>query len=281
MLDAKPTYHLPPNFSTSPPPDGPFHLGTILKDFEHKENMAPLNQDERVDIETNIYSDHKGEFTATRSQLRSGEFGLWAKIMGIQGVGAEANISAVRNDTDTYSFESLDTEYFYPTKSYVSSCVALSDVEDYLEGHRYKKSVYLVTGLKVAKGVKVKVDKSSSVEGRISAGFKTPEGMTAVGPRAGAKLENKPVFEFTESSDIVVGIQCLRLFHCKTKWFGSETTLKTASVTTGATFHGVDKSKPEQEPDNFIAVWPEDFKIQGLKMHSFEGETWMISESDS
>jgi hypothetical protein len=102
MSDVKPTYHLPPNFSTAPPPEGPFHLGTVLKDFQKKEQMAPLNQgaDKRVDIDTDIYTDHKGNFTAMRSQLKSGEAGFWGKAIGIQGIGAEANVSAARNDSD-------------------------------------------------------------------------------------------------------------------------------------------------------------------------------------
>lgn len=157
--------------------------------------------------------------------------------------------------------------------------MALSDVDDYLKGHRYKKSVYLITGLKVAKGVTVRVEKSSNIEGRISAGVNPLEGVVKVGPKAEGKVENKPVYAFTESSDIVVGIQCLRLFHYKTSWFGDKA-VGSEYVTTGATFHGEDESKPEQKLDNFIAVNPEDYKIPGLVSYVDKDETWMARESD-
>ena len=103
MADIKPTYHLPPNFSTPTPPDGPFHLGTVLRDFEEKEQMRPLNQDvdQRISI-PKTYPDHKAAFSATRTRLRSGELGIWAKFMGIHGIGAEASVSAERSDNDTY-----------------------------------------------------------------------------------------------------------------------------------------------------------------------------------
>ena len=157
--------------------------------------------------------------------------------------------------------------------------MALSDVDDYLKGHRYKKSVYLITGLKVAKGVTVKVEKSSNIEGRISAGINPSGGVVKVGPKAEGKSEDKPVYAFTESSDIVVGIQCLRLFHRKTGWFGRDA-VKSEYVTTGATFHGEDGNKPEETPANFIAVRPEDYKIPGLISYMAEDETWMVKESD-
>lgn len=157
--------------------------------------------------------------------------------------------------------------------------MALSEVDDYLKGRRYNKSVYLITGLKVAKGVTVKVEKSSNIEGKISAGVNPPEGVVKVGPKAEGKLENKPVYAFTKSSDIVVGIQCLRLFHYKTNWFGGKA-VESQYVTTGATFHGEDESRPEQKLDNFIAVKPEDYKISGLVSYMDGDETWMARESD-
>lgn len=102
-MEAKPTYHLPPNFSTPPPPNGPFHLGTVLRDFETKEEMRPLNQKEahRIAI-SEKFIDHKGGFEATREKLKSGEFGLWAKFIGLEGIGGEAGISVETSDSDRY-----------------------------------------------------------------------------------------------------------------------------------------------------------------------------------
>lgn len=71
--------------------------------------MRPLNQGEsqRIAIPEK-YSDHKGGFTATREKLKSGELGLWAKFMGLEGIGGEASVSAERSDSDKYAiFESL------------------------------------------------------------------------------------------------------------------------------------------------------------------------------
>ena len=107
-MEAKPTYHLPPNFSTPPPPRGPFHLGTVLRDFDVKEQMRPLNQGEaqRIPI-PETYSDHKKGFTATRKKMKSGEVGIWAKFVGLYGVGGEVSTSAERSDSDQYASSKL------------------------------------------------------------------------------------------------------------------------------------------------------------------------------
>lgn len=120
MLEAKPTYHLPPNFSIPPPSNGPFHLGTVLQDFEKKEQMQPLNQEDsqRIPIPKK-HEDVKRGFTATRKRMKSGEFGSWAKCMGLDGIGGKAGIAAKRQDSDRYTLFSV----IFPRKTihYVSA----------------------------------------------------------------------------------------------------------------------------------------------------------------
>ncbi len=70
------TYHLPPNFSIGPAPSGPIDLGTILNNLR---DVEVLNEDCRVTIpQGQLYCHHKRGFTATRSRMRKGEFGVWA-----------------------------------------------------------------------------------------------------------------------------------------------------------------------------------------------------------
>ncbi|RFU77425.1 major facilitator superfamily mfs-1 [Trichoderma arundinaceum] len=79
----KPTYHLPPNFSTPPAPAGPFHLGTVIRNFNRREQMRPLNQsaESRIPIiNDQKYHDQKGGFEANRLKLKSGTLGIWANL---------------------------------------------------------------------------------------------------------------------------------------------------------------------------------------------------------
>jgi hypothetical protein len=284
MSKMKPTYHLPPNFSTPPPPTGPFHLGTVVRNFERREQMRPLNQsaESRLPI-PKVFPDHKGGFEATRAQLKSGKLGLWAEFIGIDGIGAEASISAERSDNDMYKFASVDTEYFFPPPTYISQCMELSNVQDYLRGDNYKKPVYLITGLKVAKGASVRLEKVTKVVAKAKVGLHNPGGTNIqAGPRVEGTIENSPVFAFTESSDIVVGIQCFKLYY-NTSWLGGEKKLKEEFYTNGATFVDDESNKKQQRPDNYIYVSPEDYNLPGYVCRSErydeeKEETWIIPD---
>ncbi|KAL7971568.1 hypothetical protein HDV63DRAFT_416613 [Trichoderma sp. SZMC 28014] len=283
MMEAKPTYHLPPNFSTPPPPNGPFHLGTVLQDFEKKEQMRPLNQEDsqRIPIPKK-HEDVKGGFTATRKKMKSGEFGLWAKCMGLNGVGGEASIAAERQDSDRYSFESFETQFFYPTSKYISDCLKLPDVDDYLQGSLHEKAVYLVTGLKIGKGVVVGVDKTTSIKGNVEADVSSPGGANIdVGVKFGGGLENEAAFTFTESSDVVIGIQCVKIYHEKSGFLGlyGQREIKSKYVTSGATFYGQDSSESPEEAVRFIVVKPEDYDMPGLACYSEGDEVWMVPKT--
>ncbi|KAL6900067.1 hypothetical protein GGI43DRAFT_406227 [Trichoderma evansii] len=291
----KPTYHLPPNFSTPPPPKGPFHLGTIIKDFDRKEQMYPLNHGKdkngnakRIAIDKDdIYTDHKGGFEATRWRLKSGELGLWAKCVGVDGLGGGASTSGKCSENDTYKFDSVDTEYFYPSPSYISQCMGLSDVKEYTEVTKYKKAVYLVTGVKVAKGASVRLEADSEIIGKLEVNMNNPVlASVQLGPRAGGRVQEKPVDDFEESSDIVVGIQCLKIYY-KSSLFGAGKKLKDVVYTDGATFLGDEIKKQEVLFEDLVFAAPEDYDNSKFSAHSQvieegeDDEMWILPADQS
>ncbi|KFA56748.1 hypothetical protein S40293_10011 [Stachybotrys chartarum IBT 40293] len=290
MSLSKPTYHLPPNFSTAPPPKGPFHLGTVIRDFDRREQMRPLNhgkdrdgKDKRIAIGTDdIYRDHKGGFVATRRRLKNGELGLWAKCIGLDGLGGEASISAKRSENDTYKFASVETDFFYPSPSYISHCMELSDVDEYMRVTRYKKAVYLVTGLKVAKGAAVRLEANSGIKGKLEGGLNSPDvAPVKLGVGVGGNAEDNPVDEFSESSDIVVGIQCLKIYY-KFGLFSREKQRKDVVFTDGATFLGDEAKKEEVSFEDLALVGPENYNNPKFSAHTQAGgegqddEVWML-----
>ncbi|KAK8116356.1 hypothetical protein PG984_012858 [Apiospora sp. TS-2023a] len=296
MSVPKPTYHLPPNFSIPPPPMGPFHLGTLIRDFDRREQMRPLNNGKdrngevkRIEPPKNdVFLDHKDGFEAIRSRLKSGEHGLWARCIGVDGLGGEASISAKRSENDTYKFDSLDTEFFYPSPTYVSKCMALSDVDEYMKAFNYKRAVYLVTGLKVARGATVRMESAFEVKGKLDLGLNNPGGASVqVGPRTESTVESKPSTEFKGSSDLIIGIQCLKIYY-KRGIFGLEKKLKDTIYTDGATFLDNEVEKQQEVTfDGFILVGPDNYNNEKFTPHqqaTGEGkdiEIWMLpTESD-
>ena len=136
------TYILAPNWSTAPPPQGPIKLGHILDDLTE---FVPLNRHTIVDIPTNALNpvDRKSGFTTSRSKLVSGELGIFAKVLGLVGVGAAADIFYKRDDNDVLSCKHLETMTFDPTASFIADSMTLPDVQSFMQGCKFKAPVYM------------------------------------------------------------------------------------------------------------------------------------------
>ena len=151
-----PTYHVLPNFSVGPVPIGPIELGSILNNLR---DVEVLNADCRVSIpQAELYCHHKRGFTATRSRMRKGEFGVWARLVGIGGVSVELSLLGERIDDDEYLFHRLDTLTFTPSTTYLRTSMQEPDVAEFIEAMDWAP-VYVVTGLKVAIGPSVRMSK--------------------------------------------------------------------------------------------------------------------------
>ncbi|KAK1252147.1 hypothetical protein MKX08_003334 [Trichoderma sp. CBMAI-0020] len=207
---------------------------------------------------------------------------VWANILAPYGLGGEASISGKRSENDTYKFDSVDTQYFYPSPSYISQCMGLFDVKEYTEVTKYKKAVYLVTGLKVAKGASVRLAADNEIKGKLDVGLNDPTLIPVqLGPRAEGSVENKLVDNFKESSDIVVGIQCLKIYY-QSSFFGSGKQMKDAVYADGATFLGDEAKKQEVPFEDLVFAAPEDYDNSKFSAHyqvmgeGQDNEIWIL-----
>jgi hypothetical protein len=56
------------------------------------------------------------------------------------------------SDQRTFSFKIIETKQFVPTLPYIQACVENDNVRRFLEMSRYRKPVYIITGLKIVFG---------------------------------------------------------------------------------------------------------------------------------
>ena len=106
------TYIPLPNFSTAPPPGGPLHLGHVLKTLKPNDFLAPLNRKTRLAIDADadlLPLDTKHGYRTTRKELRSGNFGAWAQLASVFGVGIEGGVTYERGVDDVLTVEKLET----------------------------------------------------------------------------------------------------------------------------------------------------------------------------
>lgn len=248
LVKQEATYHLAPNFTTRPFPNGPWQIGIVVEDLKR---FAPLNRGDVIPVpEGEPYCHEARGIQASVHHHTSGELGFLAKVLD-RSIGGDSSLRTQRSEEDIYEIDSLETVYFYPRQSYLHAIMELRDVADYLDETSYRFPVYLITGLKVARGAKVSISRSGI--GGASAGI----GSTPLGGIAVAEVEAKAAvhkasgtsMSHTEPTDFVLGIQVMKLYH-KKKRFTGEKVLKKELFTRGAQL--VDDETVKQEDQNYV-----------------------------
>jgi hypothetical protein len=184
----KKTYFLCPlSEHFSPPPAGPLHLGSIICSVSepqlslNKSNIVPIANLNPLTVETNwmktITEDKKprSDRRDTFLQLAKRGSGMYAKHTSREKVIFECGT------VTTISFE--------PTPQYVAEAMKIPAVKAWLREPKQRLapivSLYLVTGMKLAKSAKVKY--SISVNTTIKAHIRTSTGRSLTGLITGAK----------------------------------------------------------------------------------------------
>jgi hypothetical protein len=136
--------------------------------------------------------------------------------------------------------------------------------------------------LKVAKGVSVRLEEGTKVAAKATVGLNQPGGMNIqAGPRVEGTRESSTVHGFTESSDIVVGIQCLKLYY-KTGWSHGKRTVVDELYMSGATFVEDDGHNEQLQTNNYVFASSEDYNLPGHTRRTGAGteeeeeETWIV-----
>ncbi|KAK4641741.1 hypothetical protein QC761_503510 [Podospora bellae-mahoneyi] len=168
---AKKTYILAPNFTTSP---SSLRLGDILPD-PLSPDLIPLNRKSRLPINpedllppTTITS-----FSSTRKDLLTGRFGLWTTLLAGLNLlmGAHLGLFLERGSNDVIQVPELETGEFVATEEYIQRVSEQDDVKGYLTERKYRVPVYIVTGVKIARGASVSLERTTtqSIQGKCDA----------------------------------------------------------------------------------------------------------------
>jgi hypothetical protein len=213
-----PTYHVVPHFNFAAS-GGALQLGGVYKDLIE---MAPMNRKEEhrvaVTAEDTYPPTTQEGFDATRAKLCTGDFGVWAKALGVGSAGASAG--ADKGVYESVSCTSVVTVYFDPDDDFVARCLNVKPVGDYMAGAGTKRPpVFLLSGLKVAKKLAFHTEESRRVHAEAEASANVPKAPVEFGTRAGVSSEKAEALSFG-ADDIVVGFRVHMYQLPKPKLFG-------------------------------------------------------------
>ncbi|KAH8886184.1 hypothetical protein GQ53DRAFT_750763 [Thozetella sp. PMI_491] len=206
------TYIPAPDFSTAPPPDGPVNLGHVLKNLS---DFCPLNDQGHIAVTRPLPTDEKTGFKMSRRELLSGDFGIFAQILAIFGVGVDTNTSYEKGSDDILTIDRLETITFNPSESYIRDSLECNGVKIFLKGCEYRKPVFMVTGIKIARGASLHNSRIKTVGGKLKVGFSHPGIPVEAGPDIGLKWSRQETVAFEGSSDFVLAIRVKKIRYKK------------------------------------------------------------------
>jgi hypothetical protein len=261
----KHTYLPAPNFHTPPPPRCPVALGQILVNpadplytLNAGKVVAPLDSQEIEALPA------KG-FTATRSQLREHDFKLWANLASLFPVGGGAAASSTASAEDVFTIGRVDTTFFIPSQAYLEASVNAPEVRRYLDGSRWRKPLYMVTGIKVARNAAVASSGAAGSSGRVDSQVDgTSAGIPLAAGFAGrARREDARSTSF-RSAGFLLAVELRKIKYRKGKLTESKPHTK------GAMFEAGKSQKGAAEPGDDVVV--DSLEQDGVAPAGFEDQ---------
>lgn len=265
------TYFLCPTSEfVHPPPAGPLSLGAIIRSTSSPQlplngaNILPVANANPPVVET--------DWKKTVSGETGFGLGVYAQFLQVVtgGVGPQVDVEHLKRTKNTFAFDTVTTIGFEPTPEYVEAAIKAPAVQAYLKEPKQRfapvVSLFLVTGMKLVKGAKIKYSTSGSTGVTANAGIDLTTLGMSFGPKGHWKRMSDDETEFNRDSEFVFAFRVKRLK------FGHR--LKTEEYNKGAFLAiGKDKSDSGTDPVLVDDVDGSDIKNATLVLDATENDT--------
>jgi len=251
----KKSYILMPNFDC--PPHGPVELGRIITSPFDPESA--INTISRLSP-PGILRSSKTAFETLIERESSGRYGVWSQFLGLSVLGGEAGFNRSRSESSYMYVSRLDTEYIIPTVEYIEKSLRQPEALKTLSQQNYEKNLYMITGIKIAIGAKMKA-KSSKAQGvklKIGADLTSLGVPMQVGPLLEPSSAHSEGTAFLESTDFVFAYRLREIYYSQ-----KSGVIKTKDYTKGAAY-GMETDLPISSDNEDVAELEDNFKVDGI-----------------
>ncbi|PCH00339.1 Hypothetical protein PENO1_025130 [Penicillium occitanis (nom. inval.)] len=227
MANKNPFYFYAPTWDYPPPPLGPLKLGNVFTDLKRPaESVIYTAQLPSSTADDTVvggdgpvpYSTYKNDVEISTEKLRQGRFAILTQFLSVLGVGVDVGVDWERGDDETLHFSTITTTQFHPSAPWIQShCVdASAAVQRWFERSRFKKPLYLITGLKIVTGDKSAstkttrgggADVSATVDGTVWSGGTVPLGG---GPKVEVHQKSTKGVRWGNGGDFVLAFRVKR-----------------------------------------------------------------------
>ncbi|KAL2205460.1 hypothetical protein CC79DRAFT_1350172 [Sarocladium strictum] len=200
-----------------PPPIGPLCLGSIIRSTSAPQ--YPLNKASVVAVVNAFPPIVESDWTKTISIETGLGLGVYAQFLqlatGGLPLGSELQVEHSTELKNTFAFDTMTTLSFEPTQEYVEQAVKAPAVQAWLREPRQKFSLvstlFLVTGMKLVKGAKIKYATSQSTAVKGNLGIDVTALGTTFGPKGHWKRADKDAVESNREDEFVFAFRVKKL----------------------------------------------------------------------
>lgn len=195
------TYILAPNFQYKP--SGPIQIGNIIADpFYPAKPLSIPAEGESPAIESVLEHSHE----LVREKGHSVSVGFWATFL--QSIGANINVARGTDMVEEYSITELETRYVRdePLDDDVHLARRLREprVQTAINAGLFgRRPVYLITGIKIARGLSLRTQLSRRVGSGIGSTLPVTEGISA-GAEVSSERRDGTSSSFTAGEEAIV-----------------------------------------------------------------------------
>ncbi|KAM5347453.1 hypothetical protein ACJ41O_010458 [Fusarium nematophilum] len=209
MSSLTPTYIPSPNWDI-PADSDIVVLGRLIKDPKNPESQVPKTSADPIPP-PKVYEGEKTDWQTTLERARSGTIGIWAKCL--QFLGGQLSFSQLKSAMEDHKFANLETKYFVPNDEYLELALQDAGVQAYFQVHNSRKPVYLITGIKTAKGASISTETSTerSVEAQLKVDGSALGAPVEAGPEASWSSKDRRGISYAGSTDYIFAYQLMRL----------------------------------------------------------------------
>ncbi|MCJ1425600.1 hypothetical protein MMC29_003500 [Sticta canariensis] len=211
MAATIPTYIPCPNWDI-PATSTLVTLGGLISDPKNPESRIPKSVPPPIPPGS-LQTGSKTDWHTTSTQLLSGKLGVWAQCLQIVGLGGDLSFGALKSSLEDHRFDALETQYFLPDDEYVQANMNNDFVRGYLEVHEWRKPVYMITGIKVARGASVANTTAREVgaNAKVGADATMVGAPVTLGPEVDFKKTRERSVAYAGSTDYVFAYRLKRI----------------------------------------------------------------------
>ncbi|KAL8718095.1 MAG: hypothetical protein Q9225_004733 [Loekoesia sp. 1 TL-2023] len=166
-----------------------------------------------------VDSSSKKDWKGSKERQASGRVGIWAKFVDVVAGGNLGVHKEDKGKDNKHAFAEMETQFFEPTFQYIAQSMDILAVMEYIKRTKFRKNMYMITGLKIVRGAEVATEcrRGFGGDAQVGVGGAAAGLPVQLGPDISGKVSKVDKESFGESSDFVFAMRLREIYYQKGK----------------------------------------------------------------